>query len=204
MKRAYPPENPYAPTATTSAAALSRQAVSSRAYPATRSSSPPASTYFTPYDGGHHGDPQPATPEANAHFAYSTTLRRHRAEGPLGLGTPGSANGFPKLEELRTVVEEEGPSGLWQRTVGLVKGLLSKDEGYEKLATPMVSDNRETPSAIFAHRSVEVRLPLAWDIRTPLIQCNYFAGHTRTLRSLAVNRTAVRRHSRITGTTWIQ
>ena len=158
MKRSYPPENPYAPTATTSAAALSRQAVSSRAYPATRSSSPPASTYFTPFDGGHHVDPQPATPEAGAHFAYSTTLRRHRTEGPLGLGTPGSANGFPKLGELRTVVEEEGPSGLWQRTVGMVKGLLSKDEGYEKLATPMTSVNRETPSAIFAHRPVEVRL----------------------------------------------
>lgn len=161
MKRSYPPENPYAPTATTSAAALSRQAVSSRANPAARSSSPPASTYFTPYDGAHHGDPQPATPEANAHFAYSTTLRRHRAEGPLGLGTPGSATGFPKLEELRTVVEEEGPSGLWQRTVGLVKGLLSKDEGYEKLATPMTSEHRETPSAIYAHRSLEVRRPFS-------------------------------------------
>lgn len=137
---------------------LSRQAVSSRANPVARSSSPPASTYFTPYDGAHHGDPQPATPDANAHFAYSTTLRRHRAEGPLGLGTPGSANGFPKLEELRTVVEEEGPSGLWQRSLGVVKGLLSKDERYEKLDTPLTSVHRETPSAIFAHRSVEVCL----------------------------------------------
>ncbi|KZT72352.1 calcium-transporting P [Daedalea quercina L-15889] len=155
MKRTYSQENPYAPTATTSAAAPSRQAVSSRANPTNRGSSPPASTYFTPYDGTHHGEPQPATPEANAHFAYSTTLRRHRADGPLGLATPNSATGFPKLEELRTVVEAEGPSGLWQRTVGFVKGWFSKDEGYEKLGTPLNADHRETPSAVFAHRSVE-------------------------------------------------
>ncbi|TFY50768.1 hypothetical protein EVJ58_g10897, partial [Rhodofomes roseus] len=153
MKRVYP-ENPYPPTATTSAAALSRQAVSSRAYPTNRSSSPPASTYFTPYDGTHHGEPQPSTPDANAHFAYSTTLRRHRPDGP-GLPTPNSATGFSKFEELRTVVEMEGPSGLWQRTVGIAKGWFSKDEDYEKLATPLNADHRETPSAIFAHRTVE-------------------------------------------------
>ncbi|KAH9914676.1 calcium-transporting ATPase [Fomitopsis serialis] len=141
--------------ATTSAAAPSRQAVSSRAYPTNRTSSPPASTYFTPYDGTHHGEPQPTTADAGAHFAYSTTLRRHRPEGPMGLATPNSGTGFPKLEELRTVVEMEGPSGLWQQTAGVVKGWFSKDEGYEKLATPSNSDHRETPSAIFAHRSVE-------------------------------------------------
>jgi len=90
------------PTATTSASALSRHGASARAsvYPVNRSSSPPASTYFTPFSGDHHEDPQPASAEASSHFAYSTSLVRHR-ENSLGLPLPASANGLPKFEDLR-------------------------------------------------------------------------------------------------------
>jgi len=148
------------PTATTSASALSRHGASARAsvYPVNRSSSPPASTYFTPFSGDHHEDPQPASAEASSHFAYSTSLVRHR-ENSLGLPLPASANGLPKFEDLRTVVENEGPSGLWQRSVDAVKTWLKgKDDGYDRLPTTQkeTKEQKETPSAVFAHHTPEV------------------------------------------------
>src|SRR6266545_4020497 len=58
----------------------------SRQYP--RSPSPPASAYFPLVAGDEHQRFQ-ATPDAEAHFAYSTTLRRHHVDG-TGLTTPRS------------------------------------------------------------------------------------------------------------------
>ncbi|KAI0076400.1 hypothetical protein K474DRAFT_1560332, partial [Panus rudis PR-1116 ss-1] len=68
-----------------------------------RSASPPASAYFSTFTGDHHMEPQPNTPEASAHFAYSTTLRRHHPQHEL------------PIAELRQVVAEEGPKGVWER-----------------------------------------------------------------------------------------
>lgn len=116
-----------------------------------RSSSPPASAYFSHFTGDHHGDPVPTSPDAGSHFAYSTTLRRHHVEPALGITHP------PTLGELRNVVVEEGPSGLWQRVTETARGFFSKEESrgdYERLISQ--KETTETPSARFAHCSIEV------------------------------------------------
>lgn len=137
-------------TASSSASASARRVYArSPTYPPMRSSSPPASAYFSQFTGDHHGEPVPTTPDASAHFAYSTTLRRHHVEQPLAHP--------PTLGELRTVVAEEGPSGLWQRATQTLKGLFSQEDlrgGYEQL--PSQKETQDTPSARFAHCSIEV------------------------------------------------
>ncbi|CCM01016.1 uncharacterized protein FIBRA_03064 [Fibroporia radiculosa] len=157
MKRSQSQEIFYVPTATTSASALSRHAVSARA-PVTRPSSPPASSYFSPFSGDHDEVPKPTTPGASSHFAYSTTLVRHpHREGTLGLPLPGNSAVLPKLEELRAVAESEGATGLWQRTVGAVKSFFGqKVSSYDRLPTTQPKEDRkDTPSAVFAHHTIE-------------------------------------------------
>ncbi|KAK7691917.1 hypothetical protein QCA50_005322 [Cerrena zonata] len=120
-------------------------------YPPMRSSSPPASAYFSHFTGDHHGEPVPTTPDAGSHFAYSTTLRRHHVE--QALGHP------PTLGELRSVVAEEGPSGLWERVMQTVRGLFSQEDSkgeYERL--PSQKETKDTPSARFAHCSIDETL----------------------------------------------
>ncbi|CAL1711624.1 unnamed protein product [Somion occarium] len=139
-------------TASASSAASSRRTYArSPTYPPPmRPASPPASAYFSHFTGDHHGEPQPNTPDASAHFAYSTTLRRHHVEAPLGITHP------PTFGELRTVVAEEGTTGLWQRVVQTVRGLfpleVSRGE-YERL--PSQKERQITPSARFAHCNIE-------------------------------------------------
>ena len=119
-----------------------------------RQPSPPASSYFPTFADTQFGEPQP-TPGATSHFAYSTTLRRHHAE-PMGL--------IPqKLSDIAPGVAAEG----WlQKALGAVTGQRSRDDalesGYSLVndhSTPLRPNREEkpdTPSARFAHWSVEV------------------------------------------------
>lgn len=121
-----------------------------------RSESPPASAYFSHITGDHHYEPQPTRPDANAHFAYSTTLRRHALEGPLGLPHPPPGSGISSLGELRTVVETEGAKGLWDRTVGRLAAASTQREQYERLPMHKEDPQKESASARFAHCSAQV------------------------------------------------
>lgn len=152
----YLPDSSFA-SATSSAAALPRHAFSARVstHPHHRTASPPASAYFPPLSGDHHQEIKPNTPDASAHFAYSTSLRIHTGEG--GLSSPAAGNVFPTLDELRTTVERNGAVGLWQSTVSRLRALFSrKEEGYEPLPATQKEAQRETASARFAHYSAEV------------------------------------------------
>lgn len=52
-----------------------------------RHGTPPASSYFRTTQGDDNAEPQPLVADADSHFAYSTTLRRHHYE----LTSPTSA-----------------------------------------------------------------------------------------------------------------
>ncbi|KDQ56288.1 hypothetical protein JAAARDRAFT_36462 [Jaapia argillacea MUCL 33604] len=166
---------------------LSRSQISSRPtgqqqYPP-RADSPPASSYFHSYppptyppnglgqdeeDGIGCDYPQP-TPDAQSHFAYSTTLRRHHQTLPFeGMGTHGSVGspglggfgGFRSLGEIGEFVKEEGVGGLWNRFVGFVSGR-DREEGRQGLEGGFAEGKREegeTPSAKFAHCSIDETL----------------------------------------------
>ena len=157
-KRSHPMDHPTdSPTSSTSGRA--RAAASSRApvYAQYRTDSPPASAYFSHFDGDHHHDPLPSRPDTDAHFAYSTTLRRHTLEGPLGLPPAQAGQSISSLGELRTVVETEGAKGVWDRTVGRVIAAFTQREQYERLPTHREEGQKESASARFAHSSVQVR-----------------------------------------------
>ena len=150
------PETSFSTAAASSSSAFSRhtfngRTVSGGLQPITRTESPPASAYFSEFAGDDH-ELQPTTPDASAHFAYSTTLRRHHTDLPLG-----SAHG-PTFNNLRTVVEE-GPGGLWDRLVQMVKAPFTSGGGagtYERISTK--EEKRDTPSARFVYYSIEVSL----------------------------------------------
>ncbi|KAI6029201.1 hypothetical protein BKA83DRAFT_4489162 [Pisolithus microcarpus] len=115
-----------------------------------RTSSPPASSYFPTVSALQNGEPQP-TPGASTHFAYSTTLRRHHHEHSLSIPLP------PKLPHGVTA------DGLWRRIVKFLTRGRSYDDGLEDgralidrdLPAPQRERRRETPSARFAHWSIE-------------------------------------------------
>ncbi|OCH89431.1 calcium-transporting P [Obba rivulosa] len=161
-KRSQPQEVtvPMEDFATSSSSALTRRALGAGAgspyYPYQRTASPPASAYFSTFTGDHHQDLQPTTPDATSHFAYSTTLRRHTVDH-LGIPSQATGGALPTLGELRTAVATEGPSGLWQRTVGQLIARFSSREGYETLPTHVQKDEQQgdTPSAKFAHYTVQ-------------------------------------------------
>jgi Ca2+-transporting ATPase len=62
------------------------------------------------------------------------------------------------LESIRSAVAEQGPSGIWDRLVGLVKGIKQggspEQNGYE--LAPKAAE--QTPSAKYASYTPEVRL----------------------------------------------
>lgn len=165
MKRSQSQEIAYIPTATSSASALSRHAVSARPVAASnpgRPSSPPASSYFSPFSGEHNEEPQPASSEAQTHFAYSTSLVRHR-ENSLGLPLPVTSAGLiQNFGELKSAAEAGGAAGVWQRTADTVKAWFTfdrreKDEGYGRLPTSaQKEEQRQTPSEVYAHHTAEV------------------------------------------------
>lgn len=85
--------------------------------------------------------------DAERHFGSSSSFRRHSSvSGPIA-----------DLESIRSAVTEQGPSGIWDRLVGLVKGIKHGDNpeqnGYE-LAPKEVE---QTPSAKYASYTAEVR-----------------------------------------------
>ena len=102
-------------------------------------------------------------------FAYSTTLRRHHPEGPLGFPQTPHGAAFPNFDEIRNVVAEEGPAGLLQRTVQTVRSYFSSSDAndYERLPISQRQESRDTPSARFAHCSVDVSftLHICWNCR---------------------------------------
>lgn len=119
-----------------------------------RPPSPPASSYFLSFADTQFGEPQ-ASPGASSHFAYSTTLRRHHTE-PMGL--------IPqKLSEITPGATAES---LLQRALRAVSGQRSRNDALEngysavngRSSPPRTNreDKRDTPSARFAHWSVEV------------------------------------------------
>ncbi|KAG5635653.1 hypothetical protein H0H81_010523 [Sphagnurus paluster] len=107
-----------------------------------RSPSPPASAYFPLLTADNNTRP---TPDAESHFAYSTTLRRHHQE-------------IPSSAHIASVVNTEAHT-LWSRFVALVGGRTQEND-YEALAengrvTPLREAQSNTASAQFAHTSAE-------------------------------------------------
>ena len=123
------------------------------AYAQYRSESPPASAYFSHFPGQDHELHQ-TTPDAYAHFAYSTTLRRHTAEGP----SAPMRSAVPSMGELRTAMETEGVRGVWDRTGGRLLTMFSgREQHYEHLPARREEGQKESASARFAHCSIQVR-----------------------------------------------
>jgi P-type Ca2+ transporter type 2C len=119
-----------------------------------RNSSPPASTYFPRVSLELDREPQP-TPDADQHFAYSTTLRRHQREGSL-LQNPTAAGFQNMANDLRS----EGVAGLWRSVVHTITGRSvgqdnTLENGYAPLRTEVEVAHKDTPSARFAHCTVE-------------------------------------------------
>ncbi|KAJ6623934.1 hypothetical protein B0H10DRAFT_2162271 [Mycena sp. CBHHK59/15] len=108
-----------------------------------RAASPPASTYF-PLLSGDTGARLRPTADAESHFAYSTTLRRHQADGlPLS------------PTEIASAVNAEA-SSLWSRAVSAVSGQppeMSAEDG--RSTRPPKQEVHDTMSARFAHCSIE-------------------------------------------------
>jgi len=136
---------------TTSALPLTSVASSSSAshrqiYQGNRSPSPPASAYFPLLSANGSARLRP-TPDADAHFAYSTTLRRH----------PSEASALASPAHLASAVNAEAQS-LWSRAVGYVTGRRSEnDYGENGRVSPATQREPQsnTASAQFAHTSVE-------------------------------------------------
>ncbi|KAH7919088.1 calcium-transporting P [Leucogyrophana mollusca] len=150
------PESPYVSTSAHSIQPL-YSATQSYSQSEHRPPSPPASSYFPSVSKSQSGEPQPA-PGASDHFAYSTTLRRHHNEGSLSLSLPLPQK-FPDFASAE---------GLWHKAVTAVTGHQRTHEddvlenGYAlvggRVSPPPAfdrDDRRETPSARFAHCTVE-------------------------------------------------
>lgn len=136
-----------------SASSLSRQPARYSNYPpyspGLRSPSPPASAYFSTFpDATSHQEPQPVGPNAGAHFAYSTTLRRHNVDVPL----------LPSAHNVQSLTSEG--ANLLDRAVKAVLGGHSSQGNMENgYANGHARAHDEpTPSSVYAHYTVEVSL----------------------------------------------
>jgi P-type Ca2+ transporter type 2C len=111
-----------------------------------RSESPPASAYFPLLSADSNARFRPV-PDAEAHFAYSTTLRRHHTD--LTLASTAQA------------VNAEA-SSLWSKVMGAITGKRKEGDHEERMGNGhAIGDTtgevkRDTASARFAHYSVEV------------------------------------------------
>lgn len=121
---------------------VSRGAHSSNSGTNQRPDSPPASAYFSGFSGPHY-EPLP-TPDALAHFAYSTTLRRHHIETPI---TPD----LPMLGPLQPIVASVEEAGGWLKRFGIGTSQ-SRDMSNH------VSPPKLTPAAKYAHLTIEAAL----------------------------------------------
>lgn len=129
------------------------------AYQSDRSPSPPASAYFPLLSADSNARLRP-TPDAESHFAYSTTLRRHQSE----------ASALASPAHLANAVDAEARS-LWSRAVSLVTGqrpehqYAALDNGRASPPTQQRDPQAMTASAQFAHTTPEVSLhiiPTTW------------------------------------------
>ncbi|KAF4620920.1 hypothetical protein D9613_000938 [Agrocybe pediades] len=113
-----------------------------------RSPSPPASAYFPLLSADTNSRLRP-TPDANAHFAYSTTLRRHQSEGAAALASPAV---------FAAAVNAEA-TGLWTRAINKITGRDSVE--YQPVengrSTPPAQREapKDTASGKFAHLTAE-------------------------------------------------
>ncbi|KAJ7125393.1 Ca-transporting ATPase [Mycena epipterygia] len=131
-----------AATASSSSSSFARHTFAMHDQP--RAASPPASTYF-PLLSGDSGARLRPTADADSHFAYSTTLRRHQADGiPLS------------PTDLASAVNAEA-SSLWSRAVSAVTGQPPENsiENGRSTPPPPRLEARDTMSARFAHCSIE-------------------------------------------------
>lgn len=114
-----------------------------------RSPSPPASAYFPLLSADTDARFRP-TADAESHFAYSTTLRRHQSEGAAALKSPAV---------FAAAVNAEAFS-LWRRAVSFVTGQRNNDYQRVENGTAGVSTDevKDTASAKFAHCTVDVSL----------------------------------------------
>ncbi|KAF8058702.1 Ca-transporting ATPase [Lyophyllum atratum] len=134
---------PLTPVASSSSASRRQM------YQPNRSPSPPASAYFPLLSADSHARLRP-TPDAESHFAYSTTLRRHQSE----------ASALASPAHLANAVNAEA-QGLWSRAVGFVTGQRPENEygaitENGRVSTPTQREPQtDTASAQFAHTTVE-------------------------------------------------
>lgn len=124
---------------------------SASAYGPPRNPSPPASAYF-PLLSEDAGARLRPTPDAEAHFAYSSQLRRHQSDGAAALSSPAA---------FSAAVNAEATS-LWSRAVNTITGRDTAE--YQpvsngRMTPPVVErpETKDTASAKFAHITVEVR-----------------------------------------------
>ena len=118
-----------------------------------RSPSPPASAYFPLLSAQDTTSRLRPTPNAEAHFAYSTTLRRHQSETAAALASPA---------EFAAAVNAEA-SSLWTRTINTITGTRTDDYQPVGRETPPITQRQETKdtaSGKFAHLTVEVSSPM--------------------------------------------
>ncbi len=141
-------------SASSSSSAFSRHTYPVPSSAGMRSSSPPASAYFSQFTGDDRTEPQPNTPDAGAHFAYSTTLRRHHVEAQT-TGTNGAEN----FGGIGSIASLEGASGLWSRVSTAVRSAFGAggESGNEYQRLPTQKPQQDTPSFRFVHTSIEVR-----------------------------------------------
>ncbi|PFH52196.1 hypothetical protein AMATHDRAFT_57558 [Amanita thiersii Skay4041] len=143
------PAIPLSPRPSSSTSAVFRPTYRSNLGSARGPPSPPASAYFPLLSADSQARLRP-TPDAEVHFAYSTTLRRHHAD----------ASALRSPADFAAAVEAEATS-LWSRAIGVITGRRSpvQEEQMEEARSPRPPVQREgkgdSLSAKFAHCSVE-------------------------------------------------
>ena len=112
-----------------------------------RSPSPPASAYFPSLSADTDSRFRP-TPNAESHFAYSTTLRRHHTEGAAALRSPAVFAAAVNAEV----------SSWWTRAINIITGRQHNEyQRVEHGASDVGTKNAvDTASAKFAHYPVDV------------------------------------------------
>lgn len=144
---------PLTTGASTSSSYRYGQPPSASTYGHPRSPSPPASAYFPLLSANSNTRLQP-TANAEAHFAYSTSLRRHQSEGAAALASPAV---------FAAAVNAEATS-LWSRLMNFLKGRPTNEyQPVDNGRSPTIpqqqqrEEAKDTLSSKFAHYSVEVR-----------------------------------------------
>ncbi|KAF8161376.1 Ca-transporting ATPase [Crassisporium funariophilum] len=136
------------PVATSSSSNYRFNQGSANAYHHPRSPSPPASAYFPLLSADTNARLRP-TPDAEQHFAYSTSLRRHQSEGAAALASPAVFAAAMNAEA----------SSLWTRAINAITGRQTNEyqtieNGRESPGAPK-EEAKDTASGKFAHYSTE-------------------------------------------------